>query len=542
MTGGPDAQQIFTQARAAHRAGRISEAEQGFRAALAQDGQHADAMEWLGALCLQTARQAEAIDWLSKAAAAKPDAAGFHDNLTAALMQAGRIADAAKVCRASLALADTAPTRMMLGQLLHRLGQQDEAMGLFESVLRRDPVLHQQCRNPDAQADGTARNQVLIANARYILARYPLYAPAWYAMACAFEELGQMEDAQKACAEAIARNPGLPVYYHIPLKKRGALRDGAIAALERMDGARHIPPDGEAMRHFLLGQSYSEDGKPEAAFTHLHKANQIKRSLISYDEQTALAHLDAIAAQYSAEYLAAMRGHGDACDTPIFIIGMPRSGTSLIEQILASHPDVYGAGELTILPDLVKNLGPTPTGDALAQLGQRYGQKLSAIAPNARHIVDKMPMNFLHAGLIHLALPRAKFIHVQRDALDTCFSCYSLMFAGDLPFTYDLGELGRYYRGYEKLMAHWQDVLPAGTILDIPYEDVITDLEGQARRLIAHCGLDWDARCLNFHENKRAVSTASLYQVRQPIYRTSVGKAKAYERWLTPLTAALEGP
>lgn len=540
MRSGPDAQESFTAARAAHRAGRTTDAERGYRAALALAPQHADAMEWLGALCLQTGRLAEAIDWFRKAAAAKPDSAVFHDNLAAALMQAGQIAEAAKVCRASLALADTAQTRMMLGQLLHRLGQYDDAMALFESVLRRDPVLHQQCKNPDAEADESARAKVLIANGRYILARYPLYAPAWYAMACACETLGQMEDAQKAAAEAIARNPGLPVYYHIPLKSRGPVREGAIAALERMEGASHIPPDGEAMRHFLLGQSYSEDGKPEAAFDHFHKANQIKRSLTDYDEQAALARLDAIATQYSAAYLATMRGHGDTCDTPVFIIGMPRSGTSLIEQILASHPAVHGAGELPLLPDLVKNLGGPPTADAFLQLGQSYCQKLRALAPQARHVVDKMPMNFLHAGLIHLALPQAKIIHIHRNALDTCFSCYSLMFAGDLPFTYDLGELGRYYRGYERLMAHWHAVLPAGTILDIQYEDVIADLEGQARRLIAHCGLDWDERCLSFHETKRAVSTASLYQVRQPIYRTSVGKAKTYEHWLAPLKAALE--
>ena len=167
--------------------------------------------------------------------------------------------------------------------------------------------------------------------------------------------------------------------------------------------------------------------------------------------------------------------------------------------------------------------------------------EITRLAPTATYVVDKMPSNFFFAGLIHLALPNARIIHVVRDPIDTCVSCFSKLFAAGQPHTYDLAELGRYYRGYQALMQHWHGVLPPGRILDVHYEDVVADLEGQARRLIAHCGLEWEPRCLAFHETQRPVHTASASQVRQPLYRTAIGRAQFYEPFLEPLRAALSG-
>ena len=172
----------------------------------------------------------------------------------------------------------------------------------------------------------------------------------------------------------------------------------------------------------------------------------------------------------------------------------------------------------------------------------RYLKETHELAPMAQRIVDKMPANYFFAGLIHLMFPNAHIIHTMRDPVDTCLSCFSKLFAGDRHnYTYDLTELGRYYHRYQKLMAHWGCVLPQGRILEIRYEDVVADLDGQARRLVAHCGLDWDARCLSFHSTSRPVRTASALQVRQPIYRSAVGRSRAYEEFLGPLTAALNG-
>jgi hypothetical protein len=177
----------------------------------------------------------------------------------------------------------------------------------------------------------------------------------------------------------------------------------------------------------------------------------------------------------------------------------------------------------------------------LQKLGVRYVSEITRLAPTAAHIVNKMPSNFLFAGLIHLALPNARIIHAVRDPADTCTSCFSKLFTASQYFTYDLAELGRYYRHYQVLMEHWRRVLPPGRILDVHYEDIVTDLEGQARRVVEHCGLEWDTRCLAFYETERPVRTASASQVRQPIYRSAIGRAQLYAPFLEPLLAELSG-
>jgi hypothetical protein len=243
---------------------------------------------------------------------------------------------------------------------------------------------------------------------------------------------------------------------------------------------------------------------------------------------------------------------GDHSAVPIFVFGMPRSGTTLVEQIIASHPRAFGADErmdfnravgrlvaangMPMFPDMIGSV----TAPQLRALGAAYLAGLQAAAPDAERITDKWPANFIFAGLIHLALPNARLIHVSRDPLDTCLSCFARLFAGPhLSYTYDLGELGRYYRGYEKLMVHWRRVLPQGVMLDVRYEELIADFEPQARRIMAHCGLEWDERCLAFHATQRAVRSASASQVRQPLYTRAVGRWRPYAAMLGPLVEAL---
>jgi hypothetical protein len=233
---------------------------------------------------------------------------------------------------------------------------------------------------------------------------------------------------------------------------------------------------------------------------------------------------------------------------------MPRSGTSLVEQILASDPSVHGAGELMTLPRQVRRLlehepsaGTFPESAVTVEpqriilLGAEYLIKLQALAPSATHIVDKLPDNFRRIGLIHLALPGARIIHVHRDPIDTCLSCFAQLFTGDLPYTYNLAELGRYYRAYCDLMEHWRRVLLANTVLDIRYEDLVADLEGQSRRLLDYCEIPWNDACLAFHQNRRLVRTASATQVRQPLYASSVSRWHAFGDLAEPLLEALNG-
>jgi hypothetical protein len=226
---------------------------------------------------------------------------------------------------------------------------------------------------------------------------------------------------------------------------------------------------------------------------------------------------------------------------------MLRSGTTLIEQILASHPDIHGAGELTTLDGLAKKakllsldiLDWKEALIALRKLGQEYLDQVWKLAPDARYITDKMPGNYGHLGLIHLMLPNAKIIHAVRDPMDTCFSCYSIRFTLGHEYSYDLGTLGRQYQRYSKLMKHWHNVLPAGRILDVRYEDNISDPEREARRILEYLGLPWDPVCLKFYESGRAVRTASVAQVRKPIYSSSVARWKRFENHLEPLLEAI---
>jgi hypothetical protein len=232
---------------------------------------------------------------------------------------------------------------------------------------------------------------------------------------------------------------------------------------------------------------------------------------------------------------------------------MPRSGTTLLEQILGSHPRVRPTGErdtfqkavLTVTspgaaeyPDFIPNVTPEQAGE----IGAAYLESMRALTPVTDRFTDKLPANYIYAGLIHLALPHARIIHARRNPIDTCISCFSIKFTGFVPFAYDLAELGRYYRAYERLMDHWRNVLPPGCMLEVQYEDVVNDIEGQARRMVAYCGLEWDQACLAFHKLERAVLTASATQVRQPIYRSSIGRWREYGEQLRPLLDALGLP
>ena len=231
---------------------------------------------------------------------------------------------------------------------------------------------------------------------------------------------------------------------------------------------------------------------------------------------------------------------------------MPRSGTTLIEQILASHPEAHGAGETDDLDLAVMDLGGAAahvfgrpeclsrmSGADFRRIGANYLRRIGAGARPERRIANKMTENFRFVGLIALALPNARIIHMRRDPIDTCVSCFSNLFAENLPYAYDLAEPGRYYRAYEALMRHWLDTLPSGMMIDVQYEDVVADIEGQSRRILAHCGLPWDARCLDFHSHERSVRTASVAQVRRPLYQSSVGRWRRYEAHLAPLFDAL---
>jgi hypothetical protein len=328
--------------------------------------------------------------------------------------------------------------------------------------------------------------------------------------------------------------------------------DPQIAAMEQLaEDSASLSIGDRIELHFALAKAYDDVGRHAEAFRQWLDGNALKRRQIAYNEPAMLGDLGRAQAVFTAELIQTWQNVGQPSSVPVFIIGMPRSGTTLIEQILASHPKVFGGGELkhfrkavdgvrtrlggsAIFPELVSGL----IAEDFCDLGARYVAEIERLAPAAMRITDKMPGNFIYAGLIHLALPNATIIHVVRHPVDTCISCFSKLFADEQLHTYDLAELGRFYRHYQALMAHWHRVLPAGRVLDVRYEDVVDDLEGAARRIVANCGLPWDSRCLDFYRTERSVRTM---QVRQPIYKSAIGRWRAYESFLGPLLAELSG-
>ncbi|HHJ16545.1 MAG TPA: sulfotransferase, partial [Gammaproteobacteria bacterium] len=324
----------------------------------------------------------------------------------------------------------------------------------------------------------------------------------------------------------------------------------AIAALEdRLARSGGLSVTGRKNLHFCLGNLYDRSGDYDKAFEHYRTGNDLRK--VDWDPRANSAQVDAIIRAFSREYLVTAPEAGTRSEKPVFVLGMPRSGTSLVEQILASHPAVHGAGELTDLPQLVQQLPallPTPAPypgcapllnqKALDTLAGRYLERLDALAPDALRVVDKMPGNFSFLGLIELLFPDARVIHCVRDPVDTCLSCYFQDFSGSQFYSYDLGHLGAFYRDYARLMAHWKQVLRI-PMLEVAYEELVADQEAVSRRMIEFCGLDWDERCLQFHENRRFVATSSYDQVRRPIYSSSVDRGRHYRPHLAPLIDAL---
>jgi tetratricopeptide (TPR) repeat protein len=386
---------------------------------------------------------------------------------------------------------------------------------------------------------------------RRAIARKPALADAHNNIGNVLKEDGEIAAAREAYERAIELDPRETAYYvNLADAKKFTAGDASLAAMEdQARNAESMTPIGRSRLKFALAKAYDDLGRYDEAFASMREGNALKRGGLSYDETRALESFDRIRSTFDRTLLA--KAGGFSSSLPVFVVGMPRSGTTLIEQILASHPAVYGAGELADFNWLVDQLPGTGgnvfrypedatalSADQLTSLGKAYVDRQRARAPNAERVTDKMPANFMFLGLIHMALPQARIIHVQRDPRDTCLSCYSKLFTAEQNFSYELGELGRYYRKYVELMAHWRDVLPKGGLLEVRYEDVIADLEASARRIVDFCGLGWHPNCIAFHETRRPVRTASATQVRRPIYRTSEGRWRPYERHLGPLLAA----
>lgn len=555
------------------RRGAFAESRRAFQRVLRLDNSLASAHNNLGNTLTLMGELDAAVASYRNAITCDPTLVAAHTNAAAGLYSLGRFDDALDHAKQAVEIdPDATPPRITLALITAAAHGTEAGLAEVDALLSYDP------KNVEALAARAhlllrlERFDAALAAAQRGLSLQPHYGLLLESLAGAQRGLGRTAEAIQTYEQAIElghNKPGMLV-----LKASGQLEIGAFeearltlesslaltpdnaAAWSTLSEIRPFPPgdpaipfmedqlarspqlrgnDARTLMHFALGRAYHKSGDVPNAFRHFAAGNALKRARLTYDASADEKFTRDSVLTFTAAAIAMRHGRGDISRAPIFVIGMPRSGTTLIEQILASHPDVYGGGELTLFDQALAECGR----DDVAKLGSRYLELVEEVAPGQKRVVDKLPSNFRHVALIHLALPNARIIHCTRDVLDTSFSCFSTNFTGRQDFSYDLTDIARYYRAYFALMQHWRAVLPPGIMLDARYEDVVAHLEASAKAILAFCRLPWNDAVLRYHETPRVIRTASYHQARRPIYASSVGSARPYRPYLQPLIDAL---
>ena len=508
-------------ALALEREGRLDEATRGLCALLREHPELAEAHVHLALVCRRQGRLAEAEDAARRAVALRPECAGDHFVLAEIAIARTQTAVAIESYRRCLALE---PKRLkawlrLSGALIAR-GEVAAGVEAAHRALSLDPE------------NASALN--LLAHARSIA--------------------GDREGAEAYCRRALALSPDLPLAWSMlaHLRRFSEADRETIARVESIPERRALGDEDRCHLHFALGRMHHDCGRYDRAFSHFERGNRLHRSRREFDLDAWVRRIDATIETFDEALFARARGGGDPGTQPVFVFGMPRSGTSLVEQILSRHPAVHAAGELNAMPECARRLGaaagsgpddyPRTAGAVDPALSRRlaafYLDVLRRGAPPAERITDKLPGNYSYLGLIALLLPGARLVHCRRNALDVCLSNYMQHYGDGHVYTYDLRELGLVYRQYERIMRHWRKVLPL-PIHEVVYEELVMDQERHSRALLAFCGLDWDPACLEFFAGERAVATASQWQVRQPIYHSALERWRRYASHLGELRRAL---
>jgi tetratricopeptide (TPR) repeat protein len=467
----------------------------------------------------------------------------------------GRYADAETLLRRALVLApgfDAA--RHNLAVVLHRQSKIEEALTEIDALMQRDP---------HAPGYRILRAAILVRLGNYaeaidvydeVLVAHPAQAKTWMSYGHALKTVGRQADSIAAYRNALAQTPSLgEAWWSLANLKTVHFDDRDIAAM-RAALASDLDDEDRFHLDFALGKALEDRADYAASFAHYAAGNALRREGLDYDAADTSAAVDAACALFTQRFFAGRAGQGCPERDAIFVVGLPRSGSTLIEQILSSHSMVEGTMELPDVNALARRLGMRARGDTgerfaarlgdldageLAALGREYLDRTRIQRKTAKPLfIDKMPNNFMHIGLIHLMLPNARIIDARRHPLGCCFSGFKQHFARGQAFTYDLGDIGAYWRDYARLMAHFDAVLP-GRVHRVDYEAMVADPDTQIAALLAYCGLDFEPACRNFHESDRAVRTASSEQVRQPLYASAVDHWQHYDNWLGPLRESL---
>ena len=487
-----------------------------FRQAVELNPGDTAALNYLGGVLRELGRRRDAVMAYERAIAVNPGSAESHCHLGEVLFEMRRVGAAMDCYRKALTLQPTyAPAHLSLGM-----------------------ALRQQRRPADAEA-----------SCRTALDIDPNYVEALSFLGELKADRGEFTQAEELFVKAIAIDPG----FHSAFAGIATHRKMTIADSEWRRGVetllrKRLPLSAEVSLRYALGKYFDDVRRFDDAFDQYARANELtKRYGATYDRTQFSALVTRIIGRFQREFIRDCQTGASAADLPIVVVGMPRSGTSLAEQILASHPSVVGAGELTFWHGAYRRLEQTapdgaPNGPLLADMARNYLERLTALGAGSSRVVDKMPANFLYAGLIHAALPNARIIHMQRHPLDTCLSIYFQNFFNIGPYANDLDNLAHYYREYLRLTDHWRATLPATALLEVPYEALTADQEGWTRRMLDFVGLPWNPKCLDFHATDRVVITASKWQVRQKINTASAERWRNYEKYVAPLRHLVDQP
>jgi tetratricopeptide (TPR) repeat protein len=557
--------------------GETAKAVDCYRQALAANPNDAEVHCNLGNALRQRGELPEAIAVSQRAIALQPQLSPAHNNLGLALAASGRREESVASFRQAVALNPRFTEALNnLGNVLRDLGRHREALPPYRQAADIDPQradLHVNLGNAQYES---RHIQAAEASFRRALQLQPGSIPAHLGLAAALRLQDRSNEAEESCRAALAIDPNSVAALSMladVLGDRGHFRQAlelseralaidtsfppvfcSIAAHRRMTSADAVwlqgaqallatalPLDHEIALRFALGKYYDDVREYDAAFSEYRRANErSKRTGLIYERTKLTRQVDETIRTFDAAFSAQSHAGASASELPVFIVGMPRSGTSLMEQILASHPEVFGAGEVRFWDSALETFrteGSSVDGrkSVFEGLARDYLQRVGAAAGAARRIVDKMPANFLHAGLIHTVFPHAKILHMRRNPIDTCLSMYFQNFVATSPFANDLDDLAHYYGEYVRITNHWRDVLPTTAWLEVPYEALIEDQEWWTRRMLDFVGLPWDPRCLEFERTERVVLTFSRWQVRQKISAGSVGRWRNYEKYVGPL-------
>ena len=502
------------------------EAEHAYKRAIQLKPDYTEAYNNLASYYIQESNSDEALRILGEGLKVDDKNVPILVNVARVQLEKANFEAAEMACKIALQQdPGSAEAECVYGQICHDLDQYDGALAHFEKAIQL---------NPDY---GEANNHYGIA----------------------LKSVGRLDDAKKQFEKTLERNEkAFGAYSNLADLQKFTPKTKLLKKMEKLMKEAEDPDTERYMAlHFALGKAYDDSAQYDKAFSHFARGTKLKRAKLDYKEKETQQFFEDIKAAFPASVFGKDRPwEGNPTEKPVFVLGMPRSGSTLTEQIISSHPQAFGAGEIKTLarsigqlrskfpnvpryPAMIGKMNP----NHYKLISDMYMEYINGVGGDSAKVTDKMLSNYYFVGLLNLIFPNSKVINIVRNPVDTCLSAYTKLFKDDMPHSYDLGEMGRYYRMYEDIIAHWHKVLPKGYLKHVNYEDVVNDTEGKAKELIDFVGLPWDEACVNFHKSKRPIKTASVVQVRKPVYKTSVERWKNYgAKNLQPLLDALEWP